>query len=161
MGPGTPGQELGQLVGQHHAQMIPHGLPGAGNILVFDNGSYSGYGGPDGYPKHARRWSRVLEFNPVTLKKVWQYGSPGGLDRFACYFAGSAQRLPNGNTLITNALDSLLLEVDRSGRVVWTLEATVAGERAEIYRAFRIPPEWLPWGINPGDYERWDGHFDR
>ena len=29
---------LGWIVGQHHAHMIPAGLPGAGNILVFDNG---------------------------------------------------------------------------------------------------------------------------
>src|SRR5690606_9586758 len=31
-------QAIGQLVGQHHAHFIPKGLPGAGNILVFDNG---------------------------------------------------------------------------------------------------------------------------
>ena len=27
--------------------MIPQGLPGAGNILVFDNGGAGGYGTPD------------------------------------------------------------------------------------------------------------------
>ena len=33
-----------QIIGQHHAHIIPKGLPGAGNLLVFDNGGASGYG---------------------------------------------------------------------------------------------------------------------
>ena len=42
-----------QIIGQHHAHFIPKGLPGAGNLLVFDNGGASGYGfanpiAPDG-----------------------------------------------------------------------------------------------------------------
>ena len=35
---------LGQIVGQHHPHLIPKGLPGAGNLLVFDNGGASIYG---------------------------------------------------------------------------------------------------------------------
>jgi len=35
---------IGQIIGQHHAHLIPKGLPGAGNVLVFDNGGASGYG---------------------------------------------------------------------------------------------------------------------
>jgi len=27
--------------------MIPRGLPGEGNILVFDNGGWAGYGSPN------------------------------------------------------------------------------------------------------------------
>ena len=37
-----------QIIGQHHAHLIPKGLPGAGNLLVFDNGGSSGYGAPSG-----------------------------------------------------------------------------------------------------------------
>ena len=33
-----------QIIGQHQAHLIPKGLPGAGNLLVFDNGGASGYG---------------------------------------------------------------------------------------------------------------------
>lgn len=48
MGPDfTESRELrmiGQIIGMHHAHMIPQGLPGAGNILIFDNGGYAGYG---------------------------------------------------------------------------------------------------------------------
>lgn len=32
------------IIGPHHAHLIPQGLPGAGNILVFDNGGWGGYG---------------------------------------------------------------------------------------------------------------------
>jgi hypothetical protein len=39
---------IGQIIGQHHAHLIPKGLPGAGNLLVFDNGGPSGYGDPTG-----------------------------------------------------------------------------------------------------------------
>ena len=37
-----PLAELGQIIGQHNPHLIPQGLPGAGNLLVFDN---SGLGG--------------------------------------------------------------------------------------------------------------------
>lgn len=60
-----------QIIGQHHAHLIPKGLPGAGNLLVFDNGGASGYGftnpiAPDGQGAFVRPTSRVLEINPVT-----------------------------------------------------------------------------------------------
>lgn len=32
------------MIGLHHAHIIPDGLPGAGNILLFDNGGIAGYG---------------------------------------------------------------------------------------------------------------------
>ncbi len=35
-------REIGWIIGQHHAHMIPRGLPGEGNILVFDNGGFAG-----------------------------------------------------------------------------------------------------------------------
>ena len=52
--------------------MIPKGLPGEGNLLVFDNGGEGGYGTPNpgaltGVNNARRDYSRVLEFNPVTL----------------------------------------------------------------------------------------------
>ena len=67
---------IGQIIGQHHAHLIPKGLPGAGNLLVFDNGGPSGYGEPSGIAPRgvnvfARPSSRVLEIDPVTLAVVW------------------------------------------------------------------------------------------
>jgi len=58
--------------------MIPKVLPGAGNILVFDNGGAAGFGPPNsGSPTGEwnvlRDHSRVLELNPVTLEIVLQF----------------------------------------------------------------------------------------
>ena len=69
-------RELGIIIGMHHTHMIPKGLPGAGNILVFDNGGWAGYGAPNetsptGVDVAKRDYSRVLEFDPITLKIVW------------------------------------------------------------------------------------------
>lgn len=69
--------EIGQIIGQHHAHMIPQGLPGAGNILIYDNGGWAGYGAPNpvspmGVNNAHRDYSRVLEIDPTTLEIVWQ-----------------------------------------------------------------------------------------
>jgi hypothetical protein len=35
------------IIGPHHTHLIPKGLPGEGNVLVFDNGGAAGYGDPN------------------------------------------------------------------------------------------------------------------
>ena len=139
---------IGQIVGQHHAHMIPEGLPGAGNIMVFDNGGASGYGtpssiAPNGQGIYARASSRVLEIDPVSLKLVWSYGAPN----FFSFNISSAQRLPNGNTLITEGFPGRVFEVTKDGDIVW--EYMVApgktGRKSNaLYRAYRIPYAWVP-----------------
>ena len=71
---------LGPIIGPHHAHVIPKGLPGAGNVLVFDNGGAGGFGdpnpgAPDGTWNALRDCSRVLEINPVTLEMVWEFNA--------------------------------------------------------------------------------------
>ena len=68
---------LGCIIGSHHTHIIPKGLPGEGNVLVFDNGGAAGFGdpnpgAPDGTWNALRDSSRVLEINPVTLELVWE-----------------------------------------------------------------------------------------
>ena len=41
---GYPEHKLGQIIGMHKAHLIPKGLPGAGNVLLFDNGGLGGLG---------------------------------------------------------------------------------------------------------------------
>ena len=109
-----------QIIGQHHAHFIPKGLPGAGNLLVFDNGGSSGYGfaspiAPEGRGAFQRAGSRVLEINPVTLELVWSYQNA----RFFSTNISGAQRLPNGNTLITAGAGGRMFEVTVKGEIVW------------------------------------------
>jgi hypothetical protein len=145
---------IGQIIGQHHPHIVPKGLPGAGNVMVFDNGGAAGYGfdgpgAPNGVDGVARGSSRVLEIDPVAMKKVWEY-SVGGTEsfRFFSHYVSSAQRLPNGNTLITEGADGRLFEVTTAGAIVWEYVSPFFGEGANagnrVYRAYRLPYDWVP-----------------
>ena len=137
-----------QIIGQHHAHMIPEGLPGAGNILIFDNGGASGYGtpnpiAPNGQGIYARASSRVLEIDPVSLKLVWSYSARN----FYSANISSAQRLPNGNTLITEGAQGRVFEVTREREIVWEYmnPPGQTGRRGNaVYRAYRYPYAWVP-----------------
>ncbi len=146
-----------QIIGQHNAHFIPKGLPGAGNLMVFDNGGASGYGrptpvAPNGSAIFARPTSRVLEIDPVALKLVWSYNAPGF---FATNISG-AQRLLNGNTLVTEGPDGRIFEVTREGTIVWEYVFPLfagAGARPtnSVYRAYRLPYEWIPQLGHPAE----------
>lgn len=153
-----PESRLGWIIGQHHAHMIPRGLLGEGNILVFDNGGWAGYGAPNpaapqGVKNATRDWSRVLEFDPVALRIVWQYTPreagcviPLDAHRFYSPFVSSAQRLPNGNTLITEGSDGRLLEVTADHELVWEYINPYRDDKGMnmVYRAYRMPYAWVP-----------------
>ena len=97
------GDYKGGLSGGHEPHMIPKGLPGAGNILIFDNG-------------RSRGFSVVLEINPTNNEIVWLYDAGGDLYSQA---AGSIQRLPNGNTLIAEDVTGRVIEVNQAKEIVW------------------------------------------
>ncbi|HEY4563431.1 MAG TPA: arylsulfotransferase family protein [Thermoanaerobaculia bacterium] len=103
-----------------------------GRLLLFDNTG----AGPER--------SRVLELEPLTGKVVWRYGGAPGEDLFSKTL-GSCQRLPNGNTLITESENGRALEVTRDGRVVWEFyNPHRAGEHGELvavlFEVVRLPP---------------------
>jgi hypothetical protein len=144
-----------QIIGQHHAHLIPKGLPGAGNLLVFDNGGASGYGyanpnAPRGIGAFARPSSRVLEIDPVKLTLVWSYQAP---NFFSTNISG-AQRLPNGNTLVTEGAPGRLFEVTNDRKIVWEYMSPFFGDGPgpaanSVYRGYRIPYDWLPQITKP------------
>lgn len=141
-----------QIIGQHHAHLIPKGLPGAGNLLVFDNGGSSGYGfasptAPEGRGPFKRAGSRVLEINPVTLQLVWSYQNA----RFFSTNISGAQRLPNGNTLITAGAGGRMFEVTPKNEIVWEYMSAFFGPNGAnaVYRSYRIPYGWLPQVTKP------------
>lgn len=155
-------RKLGWVIGQHHLHLIQKGLPGEGNLLVFDNGGHAGYGEPNpasatGVDYASRDYSRVLEFDPVTLEIVWQYtpleaGSTLFTDasKFYSSYISSAQRLPNGNTLITEGSAGRLIEVTPEHEIVWEYVNPYFNiifdkfTNNMIYRAYRVPYEWIP-----------------
>ena len=78
-----------------------------------------------------------------TLELVWSYAGP---NFFSTNISG-AQRLPNGNTLITEGAGGRLFEVTAEGDIVWEyVHPVFSGARRSngVYRAYRIPYEWIP-----------------
>ncbi|MEH7547847.1 MULTISPECIES: aryl-sulfate sulfotransferase [Bacillaceae] len=160
-------KHIGWIIGQHHAHIIPQGLPGEGNLLVFDNGGWGGYGLPNpaspyGSKNAVRDHSRILEINPVTLEIEWQYtpteaGFQAPLDSYRFYspYISSAQRLPNGNTLITEGADGRIFEVTREHELVWEYISPYKNGRNSnmVYRAYRLPYEWVPQLERPEEKE--------
>jgi hypothetical protein len=104
------GDYKGGLSGQHEPYMIPKGTPGEGNILIFDNGA-----SPWRDLAHAGT-SIVLEINPVSKEVVWTYEQ---WQNFHACYTSSAQRLPNGNTLICESAAKRVFEVTPQGEIVW------------------------------------------
>jgi hypothetical protein len=166
-------KKLGWMIGVHHTHMIPKGLPGEGNILVFDNGGNSGYGpptdfAPDGISVMRRDYSRVVEFNPVTKEIVWEYApsSPGAKKPEPIYGhklysvnVSSAQRLPNGNTLITEGAQGRIIEVTIDCEIVWEYmnpylwDTVIPMIRNLVYRAYRLPYDWVQQLKKPKESE--------
>ena len=109
-----------QLDGQHDPRFVPPGFPGAGNVTIFNN-------------SHLSNQSAVLEItlpldpsgnvtlDPVTGRygpttPTWIFTEPG----FYSAVVSSAERLPNGNTLICSGTQTRLFEVTDQGQTVWS-----------------------------------------
>jgi len=149
-------RKLGVVIGQHHCHIIPRGLPGEGNLLIFDNGGYGGFGAPNpgaptGVNNALRDHSRVLEIDPTTLELVWEYTANKGGYRDKCRFyadyVSSAQRLPNGNTLITEGSFGRLFEVTPDHETVWEYVSPFYNMDEKfnlVYRAYRAPYSYIP-----------------
>ncbi len=92
------------LTGKWHRQHAASALAN-GHVLLFDN-------------QGAAPWARVLEIDPFTQEIVWAWR---GDERngFLSHVLGSAQRLPNGNTLIAESLRAQAFEVTPAGETVW------------------------------------------
>jgi len=145
-----------QISGQHDAHIIPQGLPGAGNLLVFDNQ------GEAGYPPvklNTQPGSRVLEIDPVKKEIVWQYtgvNSGGPSYSFFSSYISSARRLPNGNTLIDEGMTGRFFQVTAKGEIVWEYVSPYFSQpnpkdefptsSNTVFRAQPVPYDWAPAG---------------
>lgn len=117
---------------QHQPTMLENG-----NILVFDNKGFKGK-------------SRVIEFNPITREIYWQYGG-GRNDTFYSKTCGSNQRLPDGNTLITETDPGRAFEVTPEKTIVWEyVNPHRSGKNdeliASLFEAIRLKPDFpMDW----------------
>jgi hypothetical protein len=109
------------LFQQHDAQWIESGLPGAGNILVYNNGLGRGYSSIDEIvPPVDSDGNYSLTpgaaFGPA--RATWTYHAKNPGDLFSEAISGT-QRLPNGNTLICDGVHGVFREVTPGGVTVW------------------------------------------
>ena len=105
------------LADQHSVNWIPDGYPGEGNLILFNN-------------FNSNNSSAVLEFIPP-INDDGSYtvpeDDPFGPDNYTWIHSGGfyseaqggAFRLPNGNTLITEATDGYIFEIDGNGITIW------------------------------------------
>ncbi len=111
-----------QLFAPHDAHWIASNAPGAGNILIFNNGEamfnryYSSIDEIVPPVDEAGNYLGGLPWGPA--KPVWTYTAPNRTDLFAVAISG-AQRLPNGNTLFCNGISGEFFEVTSEGDLVW------------------------------------------
>jgi Arylsulfotransferase (ASST) len=122
----------GPFARQHDAEFLPNG-----DMTVFDDVGDFARGGT----------SRVLEFAPDPLRIVWEF--PGDSpEKLSSEIFGAAQKLPNGNFLITEALAGRLLEVTPDKKVVWEYRNPVRvgpGDKftSALFWAHRYAPQEL------------------
>ncbi len=134
-----------EIAQQHHPHML-----GNGHVIIFDNGSFR--------PSSSVPYSRVIEVDPKDSNKiVWEYKDTP-LQNFYSPYMSNAQRLWNGNTLISEGSFGRIFEVTPAGETVWdyvvpyfycfpdgTGPESSAGAQNAIFRAYRYKEESFPW----------------
>jgi len=107
-----------RLFGQHDVTWIGNTVNNGGNFLVFNNNKFSDKSSIDEIliPQLSNGNYELLP-NTVNLPEtsIWSYDS----DLIFSSRLSGAQRLPNGNTLITNGRDGTLFEINGSGTIIW------------------------------------------
>lgn len=144
-------------------------LPGAGNFLIFDNGTR----------RPGETYSSVLEINPydgdwrnsvyipeaeagynqtkadfhqpepqsISKQIVWSYESNLSNAFYGHYISG-CQRLPNGNTLIDSGPHGHFFEVTKEGEVVWEYINPVGDQTRGDYGIYKIMTDAAGAGFN-------------
>ena len=130
----------------HSATWIPAGMPGAGDIMVFNNGDRTG---------NANDWSQVVQVTPPRDSSgnyvvpataafgpgapTWSYGSAGA------FFGGPTQcgafRTRDNTTLITLTSTGTVFEVDSAGNTLSS--RTIAGSIARVPRYRLVNGSWI------------------
>jgi len=151
----------GGMSHSHEPEMIEKGLPGAGNILLFDNGLFTTNRVHTGQ-------TYIVELNPITQEVEWVYETEGYSNmKFFSKTMGTQKRLPNGNTFISEDNTGRLFQVKPDKTIVWefvnrggtTRPSVVAYDFTPQLRAIErpdeltvTPPNNLEWHIEPDVY---------
>jgi hypothetical protein len=113
-----------RLFAQHDAQWISKGYPGAGHVLVFNNGGGRQAGNYSSVDEIVLPVDAQGDYNRTPgepfgrREPVWSYTAPKKEELFSFIMSG-ANRLANGNTLICESVGGTIFEVTPEGETVW------------------------------------------
>ena len=133
-----------QMGGAHDAHWIRPGLPGAGHLMVFNNGQYLyqrtpqssaleinpflDAGGRDtgkyvnppvaGYRRETYDHDTHNQPRQISRQIVWSYQSVNSHGFFS-HIGSSVQRLPNGGTFICSDTEGHFFELTKDGKLAW------------------------------------------
>ncbi len=140
------GDELDRtLYGPHDPAWIKEGRPGAGNLLIFNNG----FNRPAGDYSSADEVVLPLNaggtydlapgqpFDPAAA--VWSGTHPNPTSFFSRTTSG-AERQPNGNTMMVAGASGFFIEVDAAGTLVWSWQSNLPAQgNKNTFKAQRHP----------------------
>jgi len=114
------------MIGHQHCVSILEN----GNILLFDNGYHRQPFKPSDPPDISDlEASRPVELNPKNGEIVWEYRNP---DIYTSG-AGSAYRLPNGNTLLCESFKGTFYEITYNKEIAWKYVSPFSFHRKDIW----------------------------
>jgi hypothetical protein len=163
------GPEDKKLFGQHYPHWIPDALREGGKVIVFNNGF-----------NKAENFSSVHTISPTVNsdgsytvpigKQIgpedfdWTYKDPIDPVNFYSKILSSAQRLPNGNTLICEGTKGKFFELNEEDEIVWTYISPIGndgplsqGSEPAVKSVFRVDkysydhPGLQGKNLTPGD----------
>ncbi len=121
-----------QLFGQHDIRWVPDGLPGAGNLTIFNNSM----------GQEEDDYSAVFEIAPPMdadgryllaadepfgpSQPLWRYEAPDRVSFHGTFISG-AHRMPNGHTMVTQGPAGRFFEVTPAGDIVWEYKTVFSG----------------------------------
>ena len=160
-----------ELFWQHDAHWIPPELPGAGNVLIFNNGNDEKFEGQQRNYSSVEEialpalqdntYSRNHNFGFAPSRMLWTYTADEPTDFYSSLMSG-VQRLPNGNTLVCDGLNGTIFQVTPDSQTVWKYvnpilhkDAFTQYQSSALYQGGNIPHEGnklyrAPW--YPPDY---------
>ena len=140
------------LYWQHDARWITEGLPGEGNLLVYNNGtnrSLDGTFDPELGMDFENSYTDLLELRlPVRAdgsydsgrepELVWSWNLDADENYFSPFMSGW-DRLANGNTIFVNGHNKQIVEVTPTGERVLDY---IVPENGRKYRVYKYPGDY-------------------
>ena len=143
---GMAGIESRQLFKQHDAAWIPKGIPGKGDISIFNNGvnrkpMYTAYIELKLPALRDFNYQRDPNkpFGPAAPAYEFSEFAGDEPEVFFAPFMSGARRLPNGNIFGVSGIVSGMFEVTDRGEEVLR---TIPGSRSTFYRAYKFPKDY-------------------